>query len=279
MAGVLAAGQLLHSAGAVVCKGEKGGIVVIVQADAGVAGGLADLGTRSELGVLIGHYAVPAVPVGYMGMGGGVEIALASDVQPGVVPLIDVLGAENALAVMVVEGLPGHQQLQKLVPARAEGAHLGDDVGAGVDSAQPADVALHLGFDQDGGGRQAPLRPRVLPGAVADVVDHHAHHPAAAGLGLPGEGIGIVRGKGGGAAGSGLGRSRRGRGGRSAGGSGPGGAEQALQPVQQAALGADAHQGQTAGESCRAAQKQAAGDLHRGSSLLCNGIQDRAQGP
>ena len=65
--------------------------------------------------MLIGHHPAAGVPVGHLGMGGGVEIALAADVQAGIIPLTDVLGAEHALAVVVVEGLPGHDELQELV--------------------------------------------------------------------------------------------------------------------------------------------------------------------
>ena len=47
----------------------------------------------------------------------GFEIILAADVQPGVAVHADELGAEDALAVVVVEDVPGHEQLQELVAA------------------------------------------------------------------------------------------------------------------------------------------------------------------
>ena len=223
--------------------------------------------------MLIGHHPAAGVPVGYLGMGGGVEVALAADVQAGIIPLADVLGAEHALAVVVVEGLPGHDELQELVPARPQRPHLGDGVHVAVEGAQPADAALYLGLDQDRRRRQPPLGPRVLAGAVADVVDHHCDDPPAAALGLAGQGVSVVGGQGRGAA---AGRRRLGGGGRRRGRragrrSGIFLAEQFLQPVQQAALGAGPHQGQGRGGCARAAQHQTAGDLHR-ASLLCNGM-------
>ena len=57
-------------AGAVIGKGEKGGVVIVGQIDAGILGGLADLAARGELSVLIGHHPAAGVPVGHLGMVG-----------------------------------------------------------------------------------------------------------------------------------------------------------------------------------------------------------------
>ena len=53
----------------------------ILQADARVGSGLPDLRAGGELGVLVGHVAAPAVPVGHMGVDRRVEVILAADVQ------------------------------------------------------------------------------------------------------------------------------------------------------------------------------------------------------
>ena len=178
--------------GAVVRKAEEGGVVIVAQADAGIGGGLPDLLAGGELGVFVGNVAAAAVPVGHMGMGGRVEVALAADVQTGVVVDADELGAGGAFAVVVVQRLPGHQQLQELVPAGAHGPHLGDAVGVAVHGTEASDAALHLALDEQVSRRKAPLRAGVLPLGIADVVDHHAHDAAAAAVGLAGQRVGVV---------------------------------------------------------------------------------------
>ena len=178
--------------GAVVRKTEEGGVVIVAQADAGIGGGLPDLLAGGELGVFVGNVAAAAVPVGHMGMGGRVEVALAADVQTGVVVDADELGAGGAFAVVVVQRLPGHQQLQELVPAGAHGPHLGDAVGVAVHGTEASDAALHLALDEQVSGRKAPLRAGVLPLGIADVVDHHAHDAAAAAVGLAGQRVSVV---------------------------------------------------------------------------------------
>ena len=178
--------------GAVVRKAEEGGVVIVAQADAGIGGGLPDLLAGGELGVFVGNVAAAAVPVGHMGMGGRAEVALAADVQTGVVVDADELGAGSAFAVVVVQRLPGHQQLQELVPAGAHGPHLGDAVGVAVHGTEASDAALHLALDEQVSRRKAPLRAGVLPLGIADVVDHHAHDAAAAAVGLAGQRVGVV---------------------------------------------------------------------------------------
>ena len=78
--------------------------------------------------MLVGHVAAPVVPVGHMGVDWRVEVILAADVQAGVIVYIDELGAEDALAIVVIEGLMGHEQLQELVAAGAQRPDLRDGV-------------------------------------------------------------------------------------------------------------------------------------------------------
>ncbi len=98
-----------------------------------------------------------------MGMDRGVEVALAADVQAGVVVDADELGAENAFTVVVIQGIPRHEQLQKLVAARADGADLRDVVHAGIHRAEAGDAALDLGLDEQVGAADAPLGAGILP--------------------------------------------------------------------------------------------------------------------
>ncbi len=80
--------------------------------------------------MFIGYVAAAVVTVGNVGVDRRVEVALAADVQAGVIVYIDELGAENALAIVVIEGLMGHEheQLQELVAARAQRPDLRDGV-------------------------------------------------------------------------------------------------------------------------------------------------------
>ena len=130
-----------------------------------------------------------------MGMGGSVKVALAADVQAGVVVHVDELGAGGAFAVMVVQRLPRHEQLQKLVAAGAQRSHLRDGIGVIIHRAEAGDAALHLALDEQVGRAKAALRAGVLPLGVADVVHHHAHHAAIAAAGLAGKGVGVVGGQ------------------------------------------------------------------------------------
>ena len=109
--------ELVDLVGAVVGKVEERPLAGSVEADAGIRSGLADLLAGGELGVLVGNVPAAVIPMRDDGVGGGVEVALAADVQPGVAVHIDELGAEDALAVVVVEDVPGHEQLQELVAA------------------------------------------------------------------------------------------------------------------------------------------------------------------
>ena len=143
--------------------------------------------------MLIGHIPAPAVAVSHMRMGGSIKVALAADVQAGIVVYADEFGAGGALTVVVVQRLIGHQQLQELVAARAQRADLRDGVGIVEHRAEAGDAALHLALDQQIGRGKAALRTGVLTGGVGDVVHHHAHDTAIAALGLTGQRVGIVR--------------------------------------------------------------------------------------
>lgn len=89
---------------------------------------------------------------------------------------------------MVVQRLPRHEQLQELVTAGAQRAHLRDGVGVIIHRAEAGDAALHLALDEQVGRTDAALRAGVLPLGVADIVHHHAHHAAVAAARLAGKG-------------------------------------------------------------------------------------------
>ena len=95
---------------------------------------------------------------------------------------------------MVVEDVPGHEQLQELVAARAEGADLGDAVGVAEHGAQAGDAALDLGLDEQVGAADAPLGAGILALGVGDVVHHHSHRAAVGAARGAGEDVGVVLG-------------------------------------------------------------------------------------
>ena len=142
--------------------------------------------------MLVGDVLTALDAVGHMGMDWGVEVALAADVQAGVVVDVDELGAENAFTVVVIQGVPRHEQLQKLVAAGADGADLRDVVHAGIHRAEAGDAALDLALDEQVGGSDAALGAGVLSFRVADVVDHDAHDPVVAAALFAGQGIGVI---------------------------------------------------------------------------------------
>ena len=186
--------ELVDLVGAVVGKVEERPLAGSVEADAGIRSGLADLLAGGELGVLVGHIAAAVIAVGDDGVDRGLEIILAADVQPGVAVDADELGAEDALAVVVVEDVPGHEQLQELVAARAEGADLGDAVGVAEHGAQAGDAALDFGLDEQIGAADAPLGAGILALGVGDVVDHDGHRAAVGAARGAGEDVGVVLG-------------------------------------------------------------------------------------
>ena len=145
--------------------------------------------------MFIRHIAAAAVAVRHMGMGGGTKVALAADVQAGVVVHIDKLGAGGTFAIVIVQRLPRHEQLQELVAAGAQRTYLRDGIGVIVHCAEAGDAALHLALDEQVGRAKAALRAGVLSLGVADVVHHHTHHAAIAAAGLTGKGVGIVGGQ------------------------------------------------------------------------------------
>ena len=81
---------------------EERRFVGVGQADAGITGRLFDLLAGGELGVFVGYIAAAVVTVGNVGVDRRVEVALAANVQAGVIVYIDELGAENALAIVVI---------------------------------------------------------------------------------------------------------------------------------------------------------------------------------
>ena len=145
--------------------------------------------------MLIRHVAAAAVAVRHMGMGGGIKVALAADVQAGVVVHIDKLGAGGTFAIVIVQRLPRHEQLQELVAAGAQRPYFRDGIGVIVHRAEAGDAALHLALDEQVGRAKAALRAGVLSLGVADVVHHHTHHAAIAAAGLTGKGVGVVGGQ------------------------------------------------------------------------------------
>ena len=142
--------------------------------------------------MLVGHIPAAAVAVRHMGMGGRVEVVFASDVQPGVIVNADELGAGCTLAIVVVQRLIGHQQLQELVAAGTQRANFRDGVGVMIHSAEPGDAALHLALDEQVCRADAALRAGILAGGVGDVVDHHAHDAAIAAPGFAGKRVGVI---------------------------------------------------------------------------------------
>lgn len=130
-----------------------------------------------------------------MGVSRGIKIAFAADVQAGVVIHVDELGAGGAFAVVVVQRLPRHEQLQKLVAAGAQRPHLRDGVGVVVHRAEAGDAALHLALNEQVSRADAALRAGVLPLGVADVVHHHADNTAVAAARLAGKGVGVIGGQ------------------------------------------------------------------------------------
>ena len=186
---------ILHAvlrAGAVIRKLEEGGFTGIFQADAGVGGGLSDLFAGGELGVLVSYIPAAAVAVRHMGMGGRVEVFFASDVQPGVIVNADELGAGCTLAIVVVQRLIGHQQLQELVTAGAQRADFRDGIRIVIHGAEPGDATLHLALDKQVRRAKAALRAGILAGGVGDIVDHDTHDAAIAPPGFAGQRVGVV---------------------------------------------------------------------------------------
>ena len=98
--------------------------------------------------MFVGYIAAAAVTVGNVGVDRRVEVTLAADVQAGVIVYIDELGAENALAIVVIEGLMGHEQLQELIAAGAQRPDLRDGVRIPEHGTQAGDAALHLALDE-----------------------------------------------------------------------------------------------------------------------------------
>ena len=185
-------GKVIGGCSAVVGKVEERRFVGVGQADAGITGCLFDLLAGGELGVFVGYIAAAAVTVGNVGMDRRVEVTLAADVQAGVIVYIDELGAENALAIVVIEGLMGHEQLQELVAAGAQRPDLRDGVRIPEHGTQAGDAALHLALDEQVCRADAALGACILLFGVGDVVDHHTHHPAGALAGFAGQRVSVV---------------------------------------------------------------------------------------
>ena len=101
----------------------------------------------------------------------------------------------NTFAIVIVQRLPRHEQLQELVAAGAQRPHLRDGVGVIIHRAEAGDAALHLALDEQVGRTDAALRAGVLSLGVADVVHHHTHHAAIAAAWLTGKGVSVVGGQ------------------------------------------------------------------------------------
>ena len=212
-------------------------------------------------------------------MGGGVEVALAADIQAGVVVHVDELGAGRTFAIMVVQRLPGHEQLQELVAAGAQRADLRDDVGITIHRAEAGDATLHLALYEQVRRAQTALWTGILPLGVADIVDHHTHDAAIAAAHIAGKRVCIVGGQ---AALGGAGRSRRGLGSICRHGTGRCRllifAKRLLQPAGKAAAQAGiagsiaAGQGHRGGCQPRNAKNCTACDLFHAKNLLTRAI-------
>ena len=142
--------------------------------------------------MLIGNIPAAVVAMGNMGVHRGAKVALAADVQAGVIVHADELGTGGTLAVVVIQRLIRHQQLQKLVAAGAQRADFRDRVRIVIYCAETGDAAFHLALDEQVGRTDAALRAGILTGSVGDVVDHHAYDAAIAALGFAGQQVGII---------------------------------------------------------------------------------------
>ena len=145
--------------------------------------------------MLIGDVPAAVVAVGHMRMYRRVEVVLAADVQVRVAVHADELGAEDALAVVVVQRLPRHEQLQELVASGTERADLGDIMDVREQGTEAGDTAFDLTLDENISRANAALRAGILFFGVADVVDHDADDPAIAAADLAGQRVGVIAGQ------------------------------------------------------------------------------------
>ena len=101
---------------------------------------------------------------------------------------------------MDIERLPGQDQAEELVAARADGADLADVLIIGKDRHETGDAALDLDLKQDVG-----LGQTALGAGRHDVVDHHGGDALALGvvstLRLTGQDVGLIGGQLGGSGG------------------------------------------------------------------------------
>ena len=101
---------------------------------------------------------------------------------------------------MDIERLPGQDQAEELVAARADGADLADGLIIGKDRHETGDAALDLDLKQDVG-----LGQTALGAGRHDVVDHHGGDALALGivstLRLTGQDVGLIGGQLGGSGG------------------------------------------------------------------------------
>ena len=163
---VQAVGQVAGRAQAVIHKVKEGGVVGAVHVHVLAADIVCDV-----VGVGV-HRVLQRQRTGVVALAGPVDAAIIAVavgtvvvVQLAVVVVDGVLLHDNGLALMDIERLPGQDQAEELVAARADGADLADGLIIGKDRHETGDAALDLDLKQDVGlgqtARGSPPQSRV----------------------------------------------------------------------------------------------------------------------
>ena len=198
---VQAVGQVAGRAQAVIHKVKEGGVVGAVHIHILAADIICDV-----VGVGV-HRVLQRQRTGVVALAGPVDAAIIAVavgtvvvVQLAVVVVDGVLLHDDGLALMDIERLPGQNQAEELVAARADGADLADGLIIGKDRHETGDAALDLDLKQDVG-----LGQTALGAGRHDVVDHHGGDALALGvvstLRLTGQDVGLIGGQLGGSGG------------------------------------------------------------------------------
>ena len=198
---VQAVGQVAGRAQAVIHKVKEGGVVGAVHVHVLVADIICDV-----VGVGV-HRVLQRQRTGVVALAGPVDAAIIAVavgtvvvVQLAVVVVDGVLLHDDGLALMDIERLPGQDQAEELVAARADGADLADGLIIGKDRHETGDAALDLDLKQDVG-----LGQTALGACRHDVVDHHGGDALALGvvstLRFTGQDVGLIGGQLGGSGG------------------------------------------------------------------------------
>ena len=149
---VQAVGQVAGRAQAVIHKVKEGGVVGAVHVHVLAADIVCDV-----VGVGV-HRVLQRQRTGVVALAGPADAAIIAVavgavvvVQLAVVVVDGVLLHDDGLALMDIERLPGQDQAEELVAARADGADLADGLIIGKDRHETGDAALDLDLKQDVG--------------------------------------------------------------------------------------------------------------------------------